>query len=76
MSIMPVVKRRRPAATGRPVCWDSNSARAATIPRPIGIIMAVVAVLLIHMEMSAQMAPKKKRIRAELEPTKRQERMP
>jgi len=38
--------------------------------------MAVVAVLLSHMEMSAVMAPKKKRIRAELEPTKRKERMP
>jgi hypothetical protein len=38
--------------------------------------MAVVAVLLIHIEIIAVMVPKKKRILAELEPTKRRERMP
>ena len=30
---------------------------AVMMPRPMGSIMAVVAVLLIHMEMKAEMAP-------------------
>jgi hypothetical protein len=38
---------------------------ADMMPRPMGNIMAVVAVLLIHMEMTAQIRPKAKRARPE-----------
>ena len=44
-------------------------ARCATIDRPMGYIIAVVAVLLIHIESSVVTAPKATRMRPALAPT-------
>ena len=56
---------------------DSDSrpcVRCATIDRPIGYIMAVVAVLLIHIEMPAVTPPNTRRMRTGLRPTSREDR--
>ena len=51
ISIIAVAKSRLPFSDSRPaVMW-------ATIERPIGNIMAVVAVLLIHIEIAVPTAP-------------------
>ncbi len=54
---MPVAKRKRAGSVFLPHFFSSSPDMAVMMPRPMGNIMAVVAVLLIHMEMKADMAP-------------------
>ena len=70
ISIMAVAKLRLAASDSRPLV------RWATIDSPIGNIIAVVAVLLIHMEMPVATAPKTSRILVGLPPTARDDRAP
>src|SRR5689334_4455669 len=65
ISIITIANWRAPA---RPV-----RARCATIDRQIGNIMAVVAVLLIHIERNVLTAPNVNRMRGALDPTNRQD---
>ncbi len=70
INIIAVAKFRLAGCDSRPCV------RCATIDRPIGNIIAVVAVLLIHIEMPVATAPKTNRIRVGLPPTARDDRAP
>ncbi len=63
---MAVPKRSFVGSTGFPIFFETISSVAYTIPSPIGNIMAVVAVLLIHMERKPHITPKASNILAVL----------
>jgi len=66
ISIIPVPNLSFSGSTRLPVCFLAvMSAMAYTMPKAIGNIIAVAAVLLVHIERKAQMNPKANRIQPE-----------
>jgi|GEM_PF-6044255 len=72
---MPVPKRSFMGSASLPVWALIMSATAWMMPSPMGNIIAVVAVLLIHMETKAAVPPYTRRMRAVLLPTQDMERI-